>query len=133
MKSNANATPKVERREERHTGQRKVSRPRVRVPINRHALGRRNETVAAVRDYSLSMQRGKQPGRRYGPPPKRAPKAHASAPVPLNNNVRKLIYVDERGVRPLTARQMRQVRRMETRAIYGRKAENRARRGSVTA
>lgn len=132
MKSNANATPKVERREERHTGQRKASRPRVRVPINRHALGRRNETVAAVRDYSLSMQRGKQPGRRYGPPPKRTPGPASTAPTTLDSLVRMLGYVDQNDA-GFTARQDRQYRRMKAREVYGRKAENRARRGSVTA
>lgn len=101
--------------------------------------GRRNTTVAAIRQRAaLTGSRdgvaAKQPGRSFGPPPKSPPNATAAAPAPLDGLNRLVNYVEQADrERPLTDRQDRQYRRMKTREVYGAKAENRARRRSVTA
>lgn len=125
MKSNANATPKVERREERDTRQRKARRRPVRVPINRHALGRRNETVAAVRDYSLALSHRKQTGRRYGPQPKGKRETVVAGRAPLATSKRVHNYQRQNGrLLGMSTRQLRQINRMSLRS---------ARRGQVSA
>jgi hypothetical protein len=93
--------------------------------------GAKNATVAAVR-FAWPRPEMKQTGRRYGPPPKRTPGPTRSAPAPLGSLVRMLGYVDQNDA-GFTARQDRQWKRMKAREFHGRKAENRARRGSVTA
>jgi hypothetical protein len=56
----------------------------------------------------------KQPGRRYGPPPKNSPHQRMQAPEPLAMAVRWEGYT-EGGHYPMTARQRRQWERMASR------------------
>lgn len=124
MKSNANATPKVERREERYTGQRRAKRLRnVAQPTPRHAPAVRNATVAALRaHWSDHPKRG---AAKYGPPPI---SCGSTAAARMTLRRRKDAYSAQNGFHHRTARQCRQLRRMEH--LDRRDA---ARRGSVTA
>jgi hypothetical protein len=69
----------------------------------------------------------KQPGRRYGPPPKATPTPVVAGRAPMSQRRRRLNYQHQTPCGSLTARQVRQLRRMDTRAMYGKRAVGRAR------
>lgn len=126
MKSNAKATPKVERREERYTGPRRAKRLRTNTqPTSRHAPAVRNGTVAALRaHWSDHPKRG---AAKYGPPPiSGGSTGEPAARMTLRR--RKDAYSAQNGFYHRTARQCRQLRRMEH--LDRRDAIH---RGSVTA
>lgn len=59
----------------------------------------------------------KQPGRRYGPAPKAAPR-HRQSPSPMSSSARIMAYQQQNGrLLGLTARQRRQLNRMSLRAV----------------
>lgn len=81
-------------------------------------LPEHNDLIPLLR--AISMTAGvKQPGRRYGPPPKPAP-SHRQRPAPMTNARRAWVY--DLGHMRMTARQQRQYLRMMRRS---------ARRGPV--
>ncbi len=75
---------------------------------------KRNDTVAHAQDVTAHFATArKQTGRRYGPPPKFAPRTRPTTPLIREDRLHN--YWSQNGQQTVTQRQARQLNRMEAR------------------